>query len=131
MRNKVALLFAFGLGMMLFYGGTGLSWGAEKEMEQCETVQKDRIAAEQGDADAQNRLGMAYIDGEGVEQDFTEAVKWFRLAAEQGYADAQEVLGTLYLNGNGVPCDRAEAVKWLRKAAGQGSESAKEVLAQL
>ena len=72
MRNKMPSLFAFGLGMMLFYDGTGLLWGAEKEMEQCETVQKDRIAAEQGDADAQNRLGTAYIDGSGVKQDFAE-----------------------------------------------------------
>ena len=47
--------------------------------------------AEQGDADMQALLGLAYREGIGVPQDYAEAAKWYRLAAEQGNApsDAQ------------------------------------------
>ena len=43
-----------------------------------------RKAAEQGDAEAQSKLGECYYFGIGVEKDETEALKWFRKAAEQG-----------------------------------------------
>ena len=46
-----------------------------------------RMAAEQGDADAQTDLGIMYDNGFGVPQDYAEALKWYRKAAEQGYAD--------------------------------------------
>lgn len=42
--------------------------------------------AEQGDATAQNNLGVMYEYGLGVPKDDAEAVKWYRMAAEQGNA---------------------------------------------
>ena len=54
-----------------------------------------RKAAEKGDADAQCKLGVCYLHGEGVEKDEHEAVKWYRKAAEQGNADAKEALKRL------------------------------------
>ena len=51
-----------------------------------------RLAAEQGDADAQYNLGVMYDKGRGVPQDYKTAVKWYRLAAEQGFAPAENVL---------------------------------------
>ena len=38
--------------------------------------------AEQGDADAQNKLGLMYRKGKGVSKDNKTAVKWYKLAAE-------------------------------------------------
>src|ERR1700728_341374 len=46
-----------------------------------------RVAAEHGDAKAQNSLGGMYYNGRGVTQDYEEAAKWYRLAAAQGSAD--------------------------------------------
>ena len=63
------------------------------------------MSAEQGDAMAQNNLGVMYQKGEGVPQDYKEAVKWYRLAAEQGHATAQTNLGGMYYKGQGVPED--------------------------
>ena len=77
-------------------------------------------AAEQGDADAQNNLGLCYVHGCGVEQNYSEALKWLRKSAEQEYADAQYNLGVCYESGMGVSQDYSEALKWLRKAAEQG-----------
>ena len=66
-----------------------------------EAVKWFRLAAEQGNAHAQNNLGEIYRDGTGVPQDDTEAMKWYRLAADQGLAQAQYDLGMYYSNGNG------------------------------
>jgi uncharacterized protein len=76
--------------------------------------------AEQGDVNAQYKLGSMYLNGKGVAEDATEAVKWYRKAAEQGVAIAQFLLGCMYANGEGVAEDATEAVKWYRKAAEQG-----------
>ncbi len=74
------------------------------------------MAAEQGFADAQSKLGFMYQKGKGVPQDYAEAMKWYRKAAKQGLRGAQYNLGVMYGNGLGVPQDYAEAVKWYRKA---------------
>lgn len=49
-----------------------------------EAVNCYRKAAEQGDATAQNNLGVMYTNGLGVGQDYAQAVEWYRKAAEQG-----------------------------------------------
>ena len=72
--------------------------------------------AEQGDAKAQNILGVAYASGKGVSQDYAEAAKWFRKAAEQGFANAQYLLGCMYDSGEGVRRSGAAAADWYYKA---------------
>lgn len=37
-----------------------------------------RQSAEQGNAFMQNRLGLCYYNGQGVEQNYAEAVHWFQ-----------------------------------------------------
>ncbi len=90
-----------------------------------------RTLAEQGDASAQYKVGLAYVKGEGGPQDFAEGTKWFRKAAEQGYSNAQDALGIGYQSGYGVSKNIAEAVKWFRKAAAQGNPSAQNNLGLL
>ncbi len=85
-----------------------------------------RMAAEQGDADAQTDLGIMYDNGFGVPQDYAAALKWYRKAAEQGYADAQHCLGTMYLHGFGVTRDYVQAHMWFNLAAAQGLEDARK-----
>ena len=81
-------------------------------------------AAEQGDADAQYKLGKRYEDGNGVEKNEAEAAKWYLKAAEQGDATAQYELGHIYATGKGVEKNEAEAAKWYRMAAEQGNVDA-------
>lgn len=73
-------------------------------------------------------MGLAYIKGLGVPQDFGEAVKWWIKAARQGLDGAQYNLGCAYYMGHGVLQDFSEAAYWLRKAAGQGFEPAMRIL---
>ena len=55
-----------------------------------------RLAAKQGQVEAQYNLGAMYFKGQGVPQDYKEALKWYRLAAAQGYAKAQYNLGLVF-----------------------------------
>ena len=93
-----------------------------------EAMKLYRLAADQGNARAQNNLGYMYANGQGVAKDESEAVKWFRLAADQGYARAQDNLGYMYEKGEGVAKDESEAVKWYRLAADQGFAQASDNL---
>jgi len=54
-----------------------------------------RLAADQGNARAQNNLACMYRDGEGVTQDNGKAVRLFRLAAAQSHPLAQCALRSL------------------------------------
>jgi TPR repeat protein len=62
-----------------------------------------RKAADQGNAAAQNNLGVMYDEGQGVPQNYAEAMKWYRKAADRGFDKAQYNLGNMYKNGQGVP----------------------------
>src|SRR5215831_20986620 len=73
-------------------------------------IQLLRHFADEGNADAQSRLGFLYANGRGVPRDDAAAVNWYRKAADQGYAYAQANLGYMYQNGRGVPQDDAVAV---------------------
>ena len=89
-----------------------------------------RKAAEQGDAWAQNNLGLAYNTGRGVAKDQVESVKWWRKAAEQGDARGQGMLGFAYASGEGVAKDQVEGYAWTNLAA-VTNEAAKERRAQI
>jgi TPR repeat protein len=67
-----------------------------------------RLAADQGHAFGQNRLGVMHENGTGVAKDSAEAARLYRLAADQGHADARNKLGMMYENGTGVAKDSAE-----------------------
>lgn len=79
-------------------------------------------AAAQGNAAAQNNLGVMYYKGQGVRRDDAEAVRWYRQAAEQGLAQAQNNLGVMYAERRGVRQDRALAQEWLGKACQNGNQ---------
>jgi Dynamin family/Sel1 repeat len=88
--------------------------------DQADPVAEARWKAEQGNAKAQNDLGVIYEQGRGIAQDYQQAVQWYRKAAEQGNAVAQCNLGRMYRQGRGVAQDEAQGVQWYRKAAEQG-----------
>ena len=81
---------------------------------------------EQGDADAQFKLGTCYANGNGVPKDAVEAVSWYRKAADQGHAQAQFNLGMLYKEGEGVPKDDLLAYFWFNLSAVQQEPAKKE-----
>jgi TPR repeat protein len=93
------------------------------ERDYREAVRWYRLAAEQGQLEAQLNLGNILYKGlGGLPQNYAEAAKWFHLAADQGDATAQSKLGAMYDNGEGVPQDYAVAHMWFNLAAAQGDQ---------
>jgi len=90
-----------------------------------------RIRAEQGDAEAEAKLGSMYSHGLGVPQDYAEALRWYRKAADQGEAEAENGIALLYSQGQGVSQDYAEALRWYHKAADQGYAKAQHNLGNM
>jgi len=82
-----------------------------------EAAQLIRPLAEQGDAQAQIKLGWMYEKGQGVPESVQEAVKWYRKAAGQGNAEAQAFLGAMYFKA--VPQDNVRAYMWFELAVQQ------------
>ncbi len=79
-----------------------------------------RLFAEQGDANAQNIVGVMFHEGLGAPRDYAQSMNWYRKAAEQGLAVGQSNLGAMYYKGEFVTQNYPEAMSWLRKAADQG-----------
>lgn len=81
-------------------------------------------AAEKGDAEAQFRLGQAFLRGHGVKKDAAKAYALLKQAADQGHAEAIGGVGYFYANGFVVKKDLAVAAEWFRKGAEKGGAKA-------
>jgi len=90
-----------------------------------------RTLAEQGNSYAQYSLGIMYVKGQGVTQDYTEGMKWIRLAAEKGLVIAQTDLAIMLRRGWGGARDSTEAAIWYRRAAEQDSVVAQSGLGDM
>ena len=73
-------------------------------------------------ADDLLKQGIAYEDGDGVEQDFTHAAELYKQAADLGNAEAMRLLGELYYLGRGINQDYNKAKEWYKKAAERGNK---------
>ena len=87
-----------------------------------DNIEAIKEMAMQGDADAQNKIGICYKLGlADYPKDYLEAVKWYTKSAVQGFPKAQSNLAFCYLKGEGVQQDSKVAVEWFMKAADQGN----------
>lgn len=86
-----------------------------------QTVRLIQMAAVDGDAIAQDRLGIMYTKGIGVPQNFARAEKWFIKSANQRFPDALYNLYVLYKVGpNGIEPDEHKAVSYSAQAMAAG-----------
>jgi TPR repeat protein len=87
-----------------------------------------KAAAENGNAQAQDKLGDAYRS----RLDTENALIWYRRAAEQGVAHSQSEAGRILIGFARSPAAKPEAsvqhadeaIRWYHKAANQGEKSA-------
>ena len=114
------LLFSLLLGVPSYSADFNKGLTAAQSGDWATALKEWKPLAEEGNAAAQNNLGLMYDNGWGVPQDYKESVYWYRLAVEQGYEVAQYNLGLMYEKGKGVPQDDKEAVRLYRLAAEQG-----------
>ncbi len=104
-----------------YHNGTGVP------VDLKESIKWYKLAAENGNALAQWKMGIHCYAGEFILEDYQEAAKWFTMAAEQGRAEAQTAIGTLHALGHGVPGDYVQAHMWFNIATANGDgEQAKK-----
>ena len=107
----IRMILALMLGMLIFSACSQDALSPDDDLAALITK------ADQGDAEAQYKLGLIYRNGQGVPQDNKEAARWYGLAADQGYALGQYNLGLMYAKGRGVPQDYIQAYMWYNLAA--------------
>jgi len=95
--------------------------GRPSSTDKMEAVRLFRLAAEQGNAEAQFKLAWSLEKGTGVLKSEEEAAIWYERAALQGHGIAANNLGGMYADGRGVQSDPAAAFEWYRRAAELGS----------
>ena len=122
------LLFSLFLGASSYSADFNKGLTAAQSGDFATALKEWKPLAEEGNAVAQNNLGLMYDNGWGVLQDYKEAVYWYRLSAEQGYANAQSNLANRYYYGEGVNKDVVYAHMWKNISASNGYEPAKEEL---
>ncbi|ENU91850.1 hypothetical protein F971_02943 [Acinetobacter vivianii] len=77
-------------------------------------------AAENGNADAQFKLGECYTVGWGTTIDYHKAMYWYKKSAQQGNPAAMNNIGMLYQRGLGVEKNGEISTDWYIKAANLG-----------
>ena len=95
-----------------------------------ERIQELMTRASSGDAGAQNDLGCAYHNGDGVQRDYSTARLWYEKAARQNNAFAHSNLAILYENGFGVEKNNNLAFEHRLKAAELGNTGAMNSVAR-
>lgn len=80
-------------------------------------------AAGQGLSDAHTMLGFAYLQGNGVPEDFDQGVAWLKSGAELGDPEARKVYGTMLLTGqHGGPPEPERGLVMMEKVAAERDE---------
>jgi serine/threonine protein kinase len=109
--------FLFSMSDVYLYG-----YGVEPDI--MKSIDFLKIAADQGDSIAQNKVGFFYSIGKGVELNIGMALKYFKKSADQRNPDAQISLGICYLDGRGVEKDVKKALEYFKKSVDQGNPHA-------
>lgn len=92
--------------------------------EQADIFNLVESCALQGHAEAENYLGMLYLNGIGIEKDAEQAFLHMSNAASKGYDNAQYNLGRLYKYGTGCKLDFQKAMDWFETATANGNQRA-------
>lgn len=95
--------------------GSAAMMGDYKE----KSVEEILSLAEEGDVRAQTVLGLMYLTGSRVPEDYVKGFEWTEKAAAQNNPMAQFFLGAIYHDGLGVKKDYVKAREWYEKSAAQ------------
>lgn len=115
------ILIPFGIAVALSVAVPGVALSQTTAGTSLLSLQAE---AKNGSADAQFKLGVAYLQGQRVQRDPALALQWFQAAAAQGHAWGQDYLGNMLYSGMGTSRDPNQAITWWRKAADQGLAAA-------
>lgn len=79
--------------------------------------------AKDGNAEAQNEVGMWYYTGTHTERNYERALQWFARSAQQGNVEAIGNMAMCYQYGHGIARDSVTATKLYQKSIQKGNEA--------
>ena len=96
-----------------------------------ETIERLRLAADDGHVESMYLLGVAFASGRHVERSYVTAARWFHMASRKGHARAKTSLAYLYSTGKGVRRDLIIAYVFFQEAAAGGDVLATDMREKL
>lgn len=133
-KMKPYYILAFGLCFSLLYAQDVCEKNIKKAQsliqnpspftEQAAIFNLIEPCALQGNAEAENYLGMLYLKGIGTEKDDIKAFKYISKSAKKNYDKAQYNLGRLYKYGSGCQLNFQKAMDWFETATANGNQRA-------
>ncbi|KNG81219.1 ubiquitin-protein ligase Sel1/Ubx2 [Aspergillus nomiae NRRL 13137] len=143
MSRKGELKATFSLGKMHYEGSRGLPRNLRKAMKYFKQITKrywnkdgsvnpnHPLGIEKLASKAAGHIGLMYLRGEGVEQNFATALTWFRRGVTNGDSLCQHQMGLMYLHGYGVQQDAFRAASYFKSASEQDFPAAETRLGAL
>ncbi|KAL6238978.1 hypothetical protein BDW75DRAFT_227553 [Aspergillus navahoensis] len=143
MSRKGELKATFSLGKMHYEGTKGLPKNYKKALKYFKHVTKrywnkdnslnpnHPVGIEKLASKAAGHVGLMYLRGEGVEQNYETAYTWFKLGLANGDALCQHQIGLMYLHGYGLQQDAFKASSYFKAAADQDYPAAETRLGAL
>jgi hypothetical protein len=89
---------------------------SQEEIENLKSLQQ---AADQGDKTAQLELGIVYVNGDDLDQDFDKAAHWLLKSAKQGEYHAMTSLMLLAREPSLSPATKSKVEAWLKAQGDQ------------
>jgi len=113
------------LASKYYYGSNDFLKNLEK------SFQWTKLAAQQGNREAQYNLALNYLNGEGIPKNLQQALEWLEKSATQGHPPAEYRLAQIYANGElSLLKDKRKAFEWYEKAATQTEWESVDFFAQ-
>jgi TPR repeat protein len=120
------------LGLAYWVGGSEHASDAEEPRDQTAQFMAElHSRANQGDPQAQYRLGKLYLNGKGVYDSPVDAALWIQKAADNGHVPAMVDAGKMFRLGRIVDQNPAIAEFWLEQAARLGDREAQFQLGEI
>ncbi|KAL4937623.1 hypothetical protein BDV06DRAFT_202479 [Aspergillus oleicola] len=131
MSRKGEVKATFSLGKMHYEGTRGLPRNYKRAMRYFKQVTKrywnkdgslnpnHPTGIEKLASKAAGHIGLMFLRGEGVEQNFETAYTWFKLGLANGDALCQHSIGLMFLHGYGLQQDAFKASSYFKPAADQ------------
>jgi TPR repeat protein len=76
-----------------------------------------QMAADEGHVESMREVGLAYLYGEGKDENFELAYQWLKKAANKQDTTAEFSIGILFFEGKGKKKDIGSAINWFKRAA--------------
>ena len=105
---EVADMYSFGMGV--------------DKVDIFKTIKYFKKSCEMGYQEGCVSLGMRYILGQGVKQDYSKGIDLYRKACDAGHSGGCNGLGFMYEIGEGVTVDLPKAKQFYSKACDLGSD---------